>query len=181
MKRRAPIATNRRETRLVPFPVEDLDSRPLLCTPNSTEGLKASSHVMPFNIRGELVIRAWCGEIHRHTTITKKQLITRSTLQAQWYAPENHHGSSLQCCVCHSLASGDAFSSVSLFNTVMVFSVGFSGVLALAFWFDTWPPPCKTHCGKCPCKLSCVFQMSMGDAVYAVLSGGQHVMRSCRM
>ena len=50
----------------------------------------------------------------------------------------------LQCWVYHGLASGNAFSSVSLFNTVMVLSVGFSGVLALAFMFDAWPRPC-TH------------------------------------
>ena len=41
------------------------------CNVHWTEGPKALSHVMLFNIKEAIVIDACCGETHRHTTFTK--------------------------------------------------------------------------------------------------------------
>ena len=111
------------------------------CNVHWTEGPKALSHVMLFNIKEAIVIDACCGETHRHTTFTKKPGMPYHTMQAQRYAGEEPRLYPLQCWVCHGVASGDAFSSVSLFNTVVGFSAGFSSFLSLAFMFDTWPRP----------------------------------------
>ena len=80
MNRHAPVATNFRETRLVAFTVEDFETRPPLCTPKSTEGPKAFSLLMLFNVNKTLVIDACCGEAHRYTTKQNNEnLIARST------------------------------------------------------------------------------------------------------
>ena len=130
-----------------------------------TEGPKVFSLVMLFKSKEELVIRACCGKTHRHTTIKKHEnLITRSAMQAQWCARENHDGSHSSAGFVTVLLSGDASSRFSLcyhtrnlFNTVLVFSVGFSIVLALVIMFDTCPRPCTDCSRQFTCDLGCVF------------------------
>ena len=95
-----------------------------------TERPKALSLVMLFNIKEAIVTDAF---YKKTTTLSHDPRCKLSGTLAEPFP--------LQCCVCHGLASGDAVSSASLFNTVVVFSVGFSTVLALAFMFDNWPCP----------------------------------------
>ena len=123
-----------------------------------TEKLKAFSPVMLSKIKGAPVIDACCGETHRHTTLKDTRQHDHTIHDASSAVRSGEPRLfPLQCWVCHRLASSDAFSSVSLLNTVVVFSVGFSSVLALAFMFETWPRPCTACSGKCPCEVSGVF------------------------